>query len=209
MFWGDYFLDTTHLTTEEHGAYLLLIARYWSDQKPLKDDDNFLRMITKTSPKAWKRLSPIIKAFFICKDGMLHHKRIDAEIIKLQARQKRGHTGGVSKAENIRKSRIDHYNKHVTSKQEANASDQQSITTSTTTSTNITPISPLSPTTVNEFGLTTHIIDCAREHAPGWDINYLINQWSNWQSKQEVPARDKNMSFLAYVKRYTKGKPPH
>lgn len=30
MYWGDYLQDTSHLTLREHGAYLRLIAHYWT-----------------------------------------------------------------------------------------------------------------------------------------------------------------------------------
>ena len=39
MYWDAYLADTTHLSTEEHGAYLLLLAAMWRRDGWVPDDD--------------------------------------------------------------------------------------------------------------------------------------------------------------------------
>jgi len=86
LFTGDYLKNTLHLSTEEHGAYFLLIIHYWAHGK-IKNDQKTLKNITKISSKKLQNILP----FFEEKEGYLVHDRI--ETIKLQA------------AENIEKQR--------------------------------------------------------------------------------------------------------
>lgn len=101
MFWGDYFGDTMHLTTEEHGAYLLLLGTYWRRGKPLPDDDRDLATVTKMTPKKWKMVRPKISEFFDISEGVWRHKRVEKEILKSSARlssaRAAGKAGGKAK----------------------------------------------------------------------------------------------------------------
>lgn len=81
FYFGDYFKDTLHLTTEGHGAYLLLIAAYWSGGEPLPDNDAELASIAKAPPSRWRRvLRPMIERFFVVGEGVWRHGRVDQEI---------------------------------------------------------------------------------------------------------------------------------
>lgn len=99
LYIGDYLRDTTHLSAEEHGVYLLLIMTYWI-KGPLPDNDKFLSAIAKlpqdlsdldslsASPTAsltdWRTMRSAIAPFFQIHDGFWHHKRIDHERQKRQ-----------------------------------------------------------------------------------------------------------------------------
>lgn len=76
---GDYLRDTTRLTTEQHGAYLLLIMDYWTNGPP-PDNDVILAQITRMPLDAWSNASSTIRAFFEHQDGVLIHHRINKEI---------------------------------------------------------------------------------------------------------------------------------
>lgn len=82
MYWSDYFMDTRHLNTLQHGAYLLLIAYYWNSGKPLPDDDKILQRITGLHGNSWKSVRKILDKFFTINNGVWSHKRIDAELKK-------------------------------------------------------------------------------------------------------------------------------
>src|SRR5262249_39421362 len=81
-YWGDYLKDTGHLSTLEHGAYLLLIGHYWSSGTPLPDDDVKLRRIAKVeSVSQWRKIKPALSAFFSVGDGVCRPGRIDRELV--------------------------------------------------------------------------------------------------------------------------------
>lgn len=64
--WTDaYLADTTHLRTEEHGAYLLLLFAAWrSADCSLPDDDATLARLTGLTGPKWKAVKPVVMAFW-------------------------------------------------------------------------------------------------------------------------------------------------
>ena len=115
LFIGDYLADTTRLTTEQHGAYFLLIMDYWRNGAP-PDDDAILGNITKLQSKDWKRVKPCVMAFFALKDGKWHHARIDRELSSA-ADNKRKHVEKAQKAAEKRWSQasVEHQESDATS----------------------------------------------------------------------------------------------
>lgn len=97
LYIGDYLRDTTRLSTEQHGAYLLLIMDYWTNG-PLPDDDAALAQVTRLQPAAWKKHRSALGRLFRIADGEWRHKRIDEEhekAIKFVEKQKaNGAKGG-------------------------------------------------------------------------------------------------------------------
>lgn len=98
---GDYTRDTARLTTEAHGAYLLLILDYWVNGPP-PDDNDVLATITKLPVTIWRKRRASILPFFNVVDGRWTHSRIDREIAaaneKHQKRVDAGKEGGKAKA---------------------------------------------------------------------------------------------------------------
>lgn len=98
LYVGDYLGDTGHLTTTQHGAYLLLMMHYWRKGE-LPDDDKQLSKITKLPLKTWCEYRPTLQDFF--QQGW-KHKRIDAELAKMmrvsEQRAIAGQKGGIGSA---------------------------------------------------------------------------------------------------------------
>ena len=98
LYVGDYLGDTGHLTTAQHGAYLLLMMHYWRKGE-LPDCDRQLSKITKLPLKTWCDYRPILQDFFY--DGW-RHKRIDAELERMvrlsEKRAIAGQKGGLGSA---------------------------------------------------------------------------------------------------------------
>ena len=85
---GDYLGDTQRLTTEQHGAYLLLILDYWRNG-PAPDDEAVLMQITKLDKAGWKRCRPALSRLFQITNDEWKHKRIDKELAKAKANAER------------------------------------------------------------------------------------------------------------------------
>ncbi|VUD66355.1 hypothetical protein TDB9533_03568 [Thalassocella blandensis] len=90
LYIGDYLAGTSRLTTELHGAYMLLIMDYWMNGQ-LPDDDATLASITKMNVDDWKnKARPMLQAFFEVSSSNAtsnaqacwKHKRIEEELAK-------------------------------------------------------------------------------------------------------------------------------
>lgn len=92
LYVADYRNDTMHLSTQEHGAYLLLLMQAWLRDGILPSEAERLRRITGLSPKEWKASWPTIRDFFQEGPDGFRHKRLDLELDKGRRaiEQKRG-----------------------------------------------------------------------------------------------------------------------
>lgn len=82
LYIGDYLADTMHLTTEQHGAYLLLIMAYWKNGGPLTGNDSALASICRLSGDAWSNARAMLEPFFVIDpaSGSWRHERIEKEM---------------------------------------------------------------------------------------------------------------------------------
>lgn len=91
LYVADYLADTGHLTTLEHGAYLLLIMHYWR-MGGLPRDEEQLARIAKCSIKQWKKVVPTLQSYF---HSGWRHKRIDAEIERVATLNEKRRNAGL------------------------------------------------------------------------------------------------------------------
>jgi uncharacterized protein YdaU (DUF1376 family) len=79
LYVADYLADTTHLTTKEHGAYMLLIMHYWQTGSLPTEDMRLLRIARLYNDDEGPQVLATIKEYF---SDDWKHKRIDEELIK-------------------------------------------------------------------------------------------------------------------------------
>lgn len=82
LYIGDYLSDTMHLTTEQHGAYFLLIMAYWKNGGPIPADDSSLAATCRLSADAWSIAKAVLSRFFTInhEESLWVHERIDKEL---------------------------------------------------------------------------------------------------------------------------------
>ena len=82
LYIGDYLSDTMHLTTEQHGAYLLILMAYWKNKGPLRNDPQLLASICRMTVDAWSMSQALLMDFFDTtkNPGKITHHRMEKEI---------------------------------------------------------------------------------------------------------------------------------
>ena len=98
FFVADYLADAAHLTTLEHGAYLLLIFNYWQRGKPLPDNDKKLARICGLSDEEWAGVRPELEEFFRVDGEEWRHKRIEAELEFVREKSEKAREAGKASA---------------------------------------------------------------------------------------------------------------
>jgi uncharacterized protein YdaU (DUF1376 family) len=102
LYVADYLGDTRHLTTEQHGAYLLLLMTMWRADGRLPNDPKKLARVAGCTPSRWAKISAEVMAFFDEVAGEITNKRLVFELEKAREKSiKRvdaGTKGGNAKA---------------------------------------------------------------------------------------------------------------
>lgn len=94
---ADYLADTMHLTTEEHGAYLLLIFNYWQTGKPLPKSR--LARIARVTDDRWTLVERTLSEFFHDTGAEWRHDRIERGLESVrQSRDQKSAAGRASAA---------------------------------------------------------------------------------------------------------------
>jgi len=102
LYVSDYIADTQHLTTEEHGAYILLLMNQWHTEKPIPK--NRLARITRLSNERWTSVERTLSEFFNIdqETGLWSHPRVEKELERVYQQSVKNAKAGRKSAE-IRK----------------------------------------------------------------------------------------------------------
>lgn len=98
LYIGDYLADTQLLTTEQHGAYLLLIMAYWKNGGAIPNDDAVLAKVCGLSLRRFKSQKKTLLNFFKVSENELLMPRIDEEIKKAEKAHKAAKARGAAGA---------------------------------------------------------------------------------------------------------------
>lgn len=102
MYWDAYLADTTHLSTEEHGAYLLLLAAMWRRNGSVPDNDTDNARIIGLSKAKWKKVKARLSDFLVVRNGTISQKKLqetwDKTQEKIQKNRANGAKGGRPKS---------------------------------------------------------------------------------------------------------------
>lgn len=96
---SDYLADTQDFSTEEHGAYMLLIMTYWQRGEPLPNDPERLARVARMSSERWTDVEPTLKRMFNVTANEWTHKRIDAELTRARNKIEKARESGKKSAE--------------------------------------------------------------------------------------------------------------
>lgn len=99
---ADYMADTAHLTTEQHGAYLLLLMTAWSRGGRLPADPKKLARIARVSARRWHLMADDLMEFWEQDGDEIVSPRLEREyqkaVSKSEKRSASGKRGGLAKA---------------------------------------------------------------------------------------------------------------
>ena len=98
LYVADYLSDTMHLSTDEHGAYLLLIMNYWQTGKPIQKKR--IQAITRLDKERITAVTEVLSEFFNeTNDGLWVHLRIEADLSKVHDKSTQASNAGKKSAQ--------------------------------------------------------------------------------------------------------------
>lgn len=104
VFTDAYLADTTHLSREEHGSYLLLLMAMWRAGGRLKAETAFLMRVAKCTEKTWTKTWAVLEPLFTTEGEFITQKRLASEYsraeVKVRQNKANASLGGKAKALN-------------------------------------------------------------------------------------------------------------
>jgi uncharacterized protein YdaU (DUF1376 family) len=104
FFPADYLADTAHLSTLEHGAYLLLIMNYWQRGESFKAKDESvlndrLAKIARLPAARWAKVKETLAEFFETSPTEWRHRRIERDLAEVREKSLLNKANGKKGAE--------------------------------------------------------------------------------------------------------------
>lgn len=180
--WTDAYLgDTTHLSTIEHGAYLLLLITAWRTRDiALPDDDRILARYARCSASQWKRLRPILEPFFTIEAGKWTQGRLTDEAESVRRKKE-------AAASNGRASALKRQGRHSTKRER---SDSEASTDAQRKS-NLTITNKKPPVSPNDEKPTKHPHPLPDDWQPiefgkGTQCRIIVDGWGRVDFERQV-----------------------
>jgi uncharacterized protein YdaU (DUF1376 family) len=100
LFTDAYIADTTHLSAEEHGAYMLLLICAWrSPHCRLPNNDKKLALMSRLTPAKWRKIKATILEFWKEEDDYIFQKKQREIFEKVENSVKQKRKAGNASAE--------------------------------------------------------------------------------------------------------------
>lgn len=105
LYVSDFIGDTLHLSSEQVGAYLLLLMAMWNADGKLPNDEAKLARVARLSLKKWRSVAPDLMPFFEQDKDHISHGRLTKELQKSERQsQSRSAAGAMGFAAKVLKS---------------------------------------------------------------------------------------------------------
>jgi uncharacterized protein YdaU (DUF1376 family) len=98
LYIGDYIADTMMLTTEQHGAYLLLLMTAWTNDGKLPNDSVALQQVTRMTAAQWARNERTLQKFFFVTEDFWLHNRVRTELDRAKSKTEKKAAAGAEGA---------------------------------------------------------------------------------------------------------------
>lgn len=177
--WSDAFIaDTTHLSAEETGGYLMLLMCAW--RRPdcdLPDDDVLLQRWSRIDARRWPKVRDRIMSFWTLSDGRWTQKRLIKEHEYVSHR--RSVLSANAKAKHLKNKKID-----------AAIGEQNACKIEAPTPTPISLSNDKDPPTPRKRG-SDRKTAIAEDWSPSDDDrSYASSLWSDWTARTGLTAPD-------------------
>ena len=140
---ADYLADTTHLTAEEHGAYMLLLFSYWQTGKPLRIDR--LATVARIPNDRWPSVAETLSEFFHITETHWIQFRVESDLESVNSKVVTASNAGKASAKAKALKKQQELNDRSTSVDDPLQRNGNHIDTDTDTDTDKNRTTPLPP----------------------------------------------------------------